>query len=408
MTDNPLLDVLTREGVLLNVSVRFWRGCKKLKAEDIGLDPDNVSSRLISLGHKRLLPKEATAALALVEGRAHALVESCSFPFLNGLAHFLPNAKLEEVTTKLKGLEGEFWKAKGEFIQSYARLRESAAKEWRDMAKKLVSDPERVVANIETAFPAPQRMDRFFGFETQLFQIAVPERLGLDMVAMADHQKLMQVRREAAQRASQQIHAGVERFVDDCVAALREQTAQLCDEMLQSISGSETGVHQKTLNRLVRFIDEFKQMNFVNDTEMEQRLQQVRNELLAKTAEEYRDNASARARLVNGLSRLRDQASQMARENGQRTFQHRAGPTGIGLGAACRTNQTIQRLGRYLSITILLAIPPQTLTHDDLNPGVGTRHMTTVSEQSFRRSSSPGKTLRRWSHFRRTRGGCRL
>jgi hypothetical protein len=64
MTDNPLLDVLTREGVLLNVSIRFWRGCKKLKAEDIGLDPDNVSDRLISLGHKRLLPKEATAGLA--------------------------------------------------------------------------------------------------------------------------------------------------------------------------------------------------------------------------------------------------------------------------------------------------------------------------------------------------------
>jgi hypothetical protein len=277
------------------------------------LDPGDISDRLISLGHKRLLPKEATAALALVEGRAHALVEACSFPFLNGLAHFLPNTKLEEVTTKLKELEEEFWKAKDEFIQRYAKLRESAAREWRDMAKKLVQDPDRVVANIEAAFPAPQKMDRFFGFETQLFQIAVPERLGLDMVAMADHQRLMQVRQQAAQRASQQIHQGVERFVADCVAALREQTAQLCDEMLQSINESETGVHQKTLNRLVRFIDEFKQMNFVNDTEMEQRLEQVRQELLTKTAEEYRDNASARAKLVNGLSRLREQANQMAR-----------------------------------------------------------------------------------------------
>jgi hypothetical protein len=164
-------------------------------------------------------------------------------------------------------------------------------------------------------------MDRFFGFETQLFQIAVPERLGLDMVAMADHQKLMLARQQAAQNASRQIHQGVERFVADCVAALREQTAQLCDEMLQSISGSETGVHQKTLNRLVRFIDKFKQTNFVNDTEMEQRLQAVRQELLTRTAEEYRDSASARARLVNGLSRLRDQANQMARENATELVQ---------------------------------------------------------------------------------------
>jgi len=157
MNDNPLLDVLTREGVLLNVSVRFWRGCKKLKAEDIGLDPGNVSDRLISLGHKRLLPKEATAALALVEGRAHALVEACSFPFLNGLAHFLPNTKLEEVTGKLKELEEEFWKAKGEFIQRYARLRESAAKEWRAMAQKLVPDPERWWLISKRRFPRRKR-----------------------------------------------------------------------------------------------------------------------------------------------------------------------------------------------------------------------------------------------------------
>lgn len=62
-------------------------------------------------------------------------------------------------------------------------------------------------------------------------------------------------------------------------------------------------------------------MNFVNDTEMEQRLQQVRRELLTRTAEEYRDSASARAKLVNGLSRLRDQANQMARENATELVQ---------------------------------------------------------------------------------------
>src|SRR6187549_607499 len=65
-TMNNLLDVLTREGVLINVSVRYWRGCKKLRPEDLGLAADDVSNRLISLGHKRLLPKEATADLTLI------------------------------------------------------------------------------------------------------------------------------------------------------------------------------------------------------------------------------------------------------------------------------------------------------------------------------------------------------
>lgn len=309
---SDLLKVLTREGVLLSVSVRYWRGCKKLRPEDLGLNPDTVCARLISLGHKRLLPKESTAALALVEGRAHALVEGNTFPFLNGLAHFVPNTKLANVTAKLKEQEIEFWKAKEEFIKGYGSLRESAAKEWQAMARKLVADPERLVATIEASFPTINQMDRFFGFDIQLFQIAAPERLGLDTLALGDQEQLIRARQKAAQEAAQKIHADAEAFVADCVATLREQTATLCQEMLESINTCEAGVHQKTLNRLVKFIEQFKSMNFVNDEEMSLKLETVRKELLTKTAEEYRDSTKARNQLVSGLSQLRDTAKHLA------------------------------------------------------------------------------------------------
>ena len=148
-SNSDLLSLLTREGVLIKVSVSYWRGHKKLKAEDIGLEKKQLSDRLISLGHKRLLPKEALAGLALIEGRAHALIEGNTFPFMNGLGHFLPNSKLAEVTGKLAELEKEFWEAKESFLQKYSSLRQSASKEWRKMAEKLVKDPERLVATIE-------------------------------------------------------------------------------------------------------------------------------------------------------------------------------------------------------------------------------------------------------------------
>jgi hypothetical protein len=318
---NDLLKVLTREGVLLNVSVRYWRGCKKLRPEDLGLNPRDLSDRLISLGHKRLLPKDATGQLTLIEGRAHSLVEGNTFPFLNGLAHFVPNTKLADVTGKLKELESEFWAAKEAFLQKYAALRESAAKEWQTMAQKLVSDPDRLVASIEAAFPTLGQMDRFFGFDIQLFQIAAPERLGLDTLALGDQEQLIQARQKAAQEAAQKIHADAEAFVTDCVATLREQTAALCQEMLESINTSETGVHQKTLNRLLRFVDQFKSMNFVNDEEMTLKLETVRKELLKKTAEEYRDSTKARNQLVAGLSQLRDAAKQLATQEATELVQ---------------------------------------------------------------------------------------
>ena len=80
--NTQLLDVLTREGVLISVSVRYWRATRKLNAEDLGLNPDNVTDRLISLGHKKLLPREALERFALIESRAHSLINASAFgPF---------------------------------------------------------------------------------------------------------------------------------------------------------------------------------------------------------------------------------------------------------------------------------------------------------------------------------------
>ena len=107
-----------------------WRR-SPVNAEDLGLDPESVETRLISLGHKNLIPRESLQTFALIEGRAHALVETNTFPFLNGLGHFLPNARLQETTDKLAQLEQEFIAEKGNFLGRYAETREQALVEWR-------------------------------------------------------------------------------------------------------------------------------------------------------------------------------------------------------------------------------------------------------------------------------------
>lgn len=319
---NQLLDVLTKEGVLVSVSVHYWRGCKKLRPEDVGLDPNDVSDRLISLGHKRLLPKDALADLALIEGRAHALIDANTFPFLNGVGHFLPNTKLEEVTRKLKDLELEFWDAKNHFLQKYAKLRRDASNEWRQMAEKLVKDPDRLIATIETSFPDMDHMTRFFSFDVSLFQITVPKKVSMEMVSLGDQRAVMKARERAASDAALKIKRDTEVFVAESITSLRGQTAQLCDEILQSISSGKTeGVHQKTLNRLVKFIDQFKSLNFANDTQMEEQLEKVRQELLSRTAQEYRDDATAHQQLTQGIARLRDTAKQLARQDATELVQ---------------------------------------------------------------------------------------
>jgi hypothetical protein len=310
--NNHLLDVLTREGVLINVSVRYWRATKKLNAEDLGLDPDSVETRLISLGHKNLLPREALQTFALIEGRAHALVEGNTFPFLNGLGHFLPNARLQDTTDKLAQLEREFMAEKAGFLGRYAETRDKALTEWREAAARLVSNPAKLVETIDESFPEARKMDRAFGFAVQLFQIKVPEKLKLSEVSLEQQQKVIQAREQAVQQAAEKINRGVETFISDCVASLREQTAALCEEMLESMKAGKSGVHQKTLNRLVKFIDEFKTLNFVGDRELEEQLERMRQEFLGRTAEEYRDSDYYRRKLREGLRNLADTARDMA------------------------------------------------------------------------------------------------
>jgi hypothetical protein len=312
-TDNHLLDALTREGVLISVSVRFWRAAKKLQAADLGLDPDDVAERLISLGHKRLLPKDALAAFALIESRAHALVEASSFPFMNGIARYLPNARLSDVTHRLAQLEAEFNGARTDFAAEYARLRTEAIREWHEAASRLVRDPDRVVATINAAFPKPDRLDRYFSFNVSLFQVRAPEALETELITASDQQAILEARRQASVDAKAKIAEGVEAFVQDAVASLREQTATLCDEMLASMREGKT--HQRTLNRLVDFIDRFKQLNFAGDRDLEARLEEVRKQFLTRTAETYRDSDSARRKLDAGIRGLAEEARRLARSD---------------------------------------------------------------------------------------------
>ena len=125
--NTQLLDGICRRGVLVSTSVRYWRGCKRLNPGDLGLDPAHVSDRLIQLGHKRLIPRDALSAFALIESRVQATVESSSFPFLGGIGRFVPNPRLGDLTDKLDKLHDEFREATLDFVAGYTPLREARA-----------------------------------------------------------------------------------------------------------------------------------------------------------------------------------------------------------------------------------------------------------------------------------------
>ena len=310
---NQLLDAVAREGVLASVSIRYWRAAKKLEAGDLGLNDRQIADRLIVLGHKRLLPREAMARFALIESRAHSCVERNSFPFLGGIARFVPNRNLSKLNETLEGLKGEFASEIESFMSRYEELRDSALDEWREAARSLDVPVSEFVDRIASTFPSGIKLRERFHFDSHFYQVSAPESVQVQATSAADQAAIVQARAALASSAAQKLSRDTESFVSDCVATLREQTAQIADEMLSSMrTGKTEGVHQKTLNRLLGFIESFKSLNFAGDAALENILAKARKDLLSHTAEEYRDNASAQAQLTIGLQKLGAEARRLA------------------------------------------------------------------------------------------------
>ena len=147
------------------------------------------------------------------------------------------------------------------------------------------------------------------------FEIKVPERLGLDTVALGDQRNIIQAREKAAEDAAEKINRGVNTFVADCVATMRSETAKLCEEMLESMRDGKTGVHQKTLNRMVNFIDRFRELNFAGDEALNETLDQFRERFLNTSAEQYRESSGAQGRLQQGIRNLAEHTRRMAQQD---------------------------------------------------------------------------------------------
>ncbi|MGJ8724593.1 MAG: DUF3150 domain-containing protein [Roseibacillus sp.] len=322
-----LLEAVCRRGVLASTSVRYWRGCKRLNAEDLGLDPNHVSDRLIQLGHKRLIPREALSAFALIESRTHALVEGASFPFLGGIGRFVPNPRLGELTDRLDSLRDVFREATLDFVAGYAPLRETAMNEWREAAQHLNGSAERLIATIEQSFPPAGEIAKRFAFETRLFQIAAPDHIRLEVAEGMEQMEVSEDRRRIAEDASRRLQSDLNSFIQESVASLREETAKLTTDVLVTIDSSENGVHQRTLNRLISFIDKFRSLNFAEDEQLESQLERFRRDLLSRSAEEYRNDSGAMTSLTNGLELLRQNAVHLA-ESDPRDVLSRFGQMG--------------------------------------------------------------------------------
>jgi hypothetical protein len=372
--NQTLLDGICRRGVLVSTSVRYWRGCKRLNPEDLGLDPAHVSDRLIQLiqlGHKRLIPRDALSTFALIESRVQATVESSSFPFLGGIGRCVPNPRLGELTDKIERLRDEFREATLDFVAGYSPLRDNAMREWREAAQHLNGSAKRLIHTIEQSFPPAGDIAKRFGFETRLFQIAAPDSIRLEVADGMAQLEVADDRRRIAEDASRRLQADLDGFIRESVASLRDETARLASEVLATIDGSENGVHQRTLNRITTFIDSFRTLNFAGDQQLEQTLERFRRDLLTRSAEEDAEIRTCAIKSPSGMTEI-DQAGVPSVPQSSKRCQSAM--------SRCHTPPTSARGGVPLLAHVCL---PYLNTRGDAVANCRKRKLSTRNKRSF-------------------------
>jgi hypothetical protein len=283
-----------KSGWLLDLDVRFWSGAINLTQEDLGIDKVSEAYRL---GRKYLIPEEMVKEYRKIEGEARYIVESNSFQFPIGNAHFITKKRFETVVGKLKDCQTRYAKVVQKLIDNYEDYKAAMLPEYRQAAEDafIRSTPETMtfgpdydreaerntyvnafLARINSCYPPVHSFNDRFSLTWDVYEIALPR------MHKADEQDLIDGlnKQETAQKEYEvQIHSKINGFVDKVVSVLRQETSDICARVVKNIQDGKV-VKTSTIKSLQSFIERFKDLNFVGDVQVEEQLKALNDELL--------------------------------------------------------------------------------------------------------------------------------
>jgi hypothetical protein len=290
---------LFTDGVLIDLSIRYWQGKAALRAEDLDLDPSAVPE-IFSLGRKRLIPKDVVGRFRSYEEKAAYALEKASFPFAMNKVRFVPTGKVPEIIEMFETLKRQFEEEKSRFLKSYSTIRE-----------QMLQDNAEHRRALEGFYPTKVSLERRFGFEWVIFTIALPKNLKLTRTTAERLDREAKGKALAEQRYLNGIARQTDAFLEDVVTALREKTATLCEHVQRKLAKGEL-VTEATIRSVRDHIDHFKSMNFMGDAPVAAQLSRLRKALGDRSAKEVVDAKRATAAVSTALQAVIDASRQLS------------------------------------------------------------------------------------------------
>lgn len=298
-------DKIFQDGKLMNVHIGMWGMSFNLSKEDIMIDGDLPET--IKLGKKMLIKPAVYNKFKTMEQkiRKYLYVNSFDFPLVSQ-AHFVPKTKFIDVYTQLNKLRDEFMQMADEFVENYEAYKREAL-DYYEQHKEQVR-----VEDLEAAYPSAAAVKAKFYVDIVAYEIALPttfqqvslqDELSREELSQEVKNELFQAHQAEYQQQLQTHMSKVENFMDEAVKTLRGNVVEFCTAALSKINKREV-VSDANIKALLNKVRSFRQMNFLDDKVIEEKLNAVEsfvtqghdfeNDKVAVTALQQHLNAAVR------------------------------------------------------------------------------------------------------------------
>jgi hypothetical protein len=303
-------DKVWQDGKLVNVHIGMWGMSHNLEESDIKLD--NKLPDEIKLGKKMLIKTAVFKKFKNIEQKIRKYLYSNSFDFpLVPQAHFVPKSRYIEVYSQLVKLREEFMAMANEFVEKYDDYKKEALEFYQQ-------HKDTVNVDLEKYYPSAQHVREKFYMNIISFEIALPtEFKEVNLQDEIDREIINDQARRTAYESykteySKQLSthmATINDFVGDVVNTLRSKVIEHCSAALAKIGKKEV-VSDASIRTLLKHIQEFREMNFVDDKVVENKLNEV--ERLLQKDHDFETDKDAIALLTQHLTSVVKEAENIS------------------------------------------------------------------------------------------------
>jgi len=235
------VDIFSK-GILVDLTIGKWGARKKLNADDLGLNEDEVSD-IFSLGQKWMVDRKMFDDINRIarEAESYLKFHSLNFP-VKGI-RFIPKDMIEDVSERMNEFKNDYYSLTNEFVdKNYSNSVDKIKKEYPEQWEKFNGH-----------YPNKAELKRKYIFEYQFFQLSLPDK----NAGILSEKEIMTQRNFINQQLSD--------FAEMYGKVLRARISKVAVNLQKRFKDGKI-FKQNSINNLMELCDTFQNgLNFLDD-----------------------------------------------------------------------------------------------------------------------------------------------